>query len=101
EEPIAFNESGFGWIITADQKNHAAIDVSEKFSGAKSLQINFDGVWTPLLSQTVVVDPGTTYRLPFAVRTKDLVTGGPPVILVDDAISNQLLGQSENLPTAT
>lgn len=104
EEPVAFADTGFGWIIAADQKNRAAIDVSEKFGGAKSLQINFDGAWapgSPLLSQTVVVDQGKSYRLSFAVRTKDLVTGGPPVILVNDANNNQLLGRSENLPTAT
>jgi hypothetical protein len=53
------------------------------------------------LSQTVVVEPGKTYRLSFAVRTKDLVTGGLPVILVIDANNNELLGQPENLPTAT
>jgi tetratricopeptide (TPR) repeat protein len=104
EDPVAFNDIGFGWIIAADQKNRAAIDVSEKTGGAKSLQINFDGAWaqgTSLLSQTVLVDPGKSYRLSFAVRTKDLVTGGPPVILVIDANDNQLLGRSENLPTAT
>jgi tetratricopeptide (TPR) repeat protein len=104
EEPFATNDAAFGWIIAADQKNRAAIDVAEKFGGAKSLQINFDGVWTPgtpLLSQTVVVDPNKTYRLSFAVKTKDLVTGGPPVILVIDANNNQILGRSENLPTAT
>ena len=104
EEPITVNDSGFGWIIAANQKRNAGIDVSEKFGGAKSLQINFDGVWTPgtpLLSQTVLADPGKTYRLSFAVRTRDLVTGGVPVILVNDANSNQLLGSSENLPTST
>jgi tetratricopeptide (TPR) repeat protein len=104
EDPIAFNDNTFGWIIAADQKNRVAIDVSEKFGGAKSLQINFDGAWspgTPLLSQLIVVDPSKTYRLSFAVRTKDLVTGGPPVVLVIDTNSNQILGRSENLPTAT
>ena len=104
EDPIATNDAGFGWIIAPDQKNHAAIDVAEKFGGGKSLQINFDGAQapgTPLLSQTIVVDPNKTYRLSFAVRTKDLVTGGPPVILVIDAVNNQVLGRSENLPTAT
>ena len=104
EDPVAFNDIGFGWIIAADQKSRAAIDVSEKFGGAKSLQINFDGAWalgTSLLSQTVLVDPSKSYRLSFAVRTKDLVTGGPPVILIIDANNNQLLGRSENLPTAT
>jgi hypothetical protein len=104
EDPITFNDTGFGWVIAADQKNRAAIDVSEKFGGARSLQINFDGpssIGAPLLSQTIVVDPAKTYRLSFAVRTKDLVTGGPPVILVIDTNNSQILGKSENLPTAT
>ncbi|HET6977627.1 MAG TPA: carbohydrate binding domain-containing protein [Pyrinomonadaceae bacterium] len=104
EEPIASNENTFGWIIAADQKSRAAIDISEKFDGAKSLQINLDGTWTPgtpLLSQTIPVDPNKIYRLSFAVKTKDLVTGGPPVLLVNDTDTNQVLGQSENLPTAT
>jgi hypothetical protein len=104
EEPIATNDAAFGWIIAADQKSRAAIDVSEKFGGAKSLQINLDGSWTPgttLLSQIVLVDSNKSYRLSFSVRTKDLVTGGPPVILVIDAVNNQILGRSENLPTAT
>jgi hypothetical protein len=104
EEPVTFNDNGFGWIIAPDEKNRAAIDVSEKLSGTKSLQINFDGTWapgTPLLSQTVVVDPGKSYRLSFAVRTKDLVTGGPPVLVVNDSNNNQLLGQSEGFPTPT
>jgi len=104
EEPFATNDAAFGWIIAADQKNRAAIDVSEKFGGTKSLQINLDGAWTPgtpLLSQTIVVDPNKPYRLSFAVKTKDLVTGGPAVILVIDANTNQIVGRSENLPTAT
>ena len=104
EDPLVLNESGFDWIVAPQQKNRLAIDVSEKSSGAKSLQINLDGSWTPgtpLLSQTFVVDPNTSYRLSFAVKTKDLVTGGPPLIVVNDATSNQLLGKSDNFPTAT
>jgi tetratricopeptide (TPR) repeat protein len=104
EEPLVFSDSGFGWIIAPEQRSRLAIDVTEKLSGAKSLQIKFDGAWTPgtpLLSQTVIVKSGNTYRLSFGVRTKDLVTGGPPVIIVSDATTSQLLGKSENLPTAT
>ena len=104
EDPLVLNESGFDWIVAPQQKNRLAIDVSEKSSGAKSLQINLDGAWTPgtpLLSQTFVVDPNTSYRLSFAVKTKDLVTGGPPLIVVNDATDNQLLGKSDNFPTAT
>jgi tetratricopeptide (TPR) repeat protein len=102
EEPIAFADTTFGWVISADIKSRVAIDVSEKFGGAKSLQINFDGALpnrTMLLSQTIVVDPGKSYRLSFAIKTKDLVTGGPPVILVSDDM--ELLGRPEILPTGT
>ena len=104
EDPLVLNDSGFDWIVAPQQKNRLAIDVSEKLSGAKSLQINLDGSWTPgtpLLSQTFIVSPNMSYRLSFAVKTKDLVTGGPPVIVVNDASNNQLLGKSENFPTAT
>lgn len=104
EDPLVLNDSGFGWIIAPQQKSHLAIDVSEKQHGTKSLQINLDGSWTPgttLLSQTFVVKPDSSYRLSFDVKTKDLVTGGPPVLVVNDASNNQLLAKSENFPTAT
>lgn len=104
EEALVFNDAGFDWIIAPQQRNHLAIDISEKFSGAKSLQINPDNSWSPgtsLLSQTFSVKPASTYRLSFAVKTKDLVTGGPPVIVINDATNNQLLAKSENFPTAT
>jgi tetratricopeptide (TPR) repeat protein len=104
EDPLLLNDVTFGWIVTPDQKHRFAVDVSEKLAGAKSLQVNFDGAWTPgtaLLSQTLVVDPSRTYRISFAVKTKDLVTGGPPIITARDASNNQLLGKSENVPTTT
>ena len=104
EEPLVLNDSGFGWIIAPQQKNRFSIAVSEKSRGAKSLQVNLDGSWTPgttLLSQTFIVRPARAYRLTFAVKTKDLVTGGPPLIVITDATTNQLLGKSENIPTAT
>ena len=105
EEPFVLNDTGFGWIVTPQQTRHRlAVDVSEELEGTKSLQISLDGDWTPstpLLSQTIIVEPERTYRVFFSVKTRDLVTGGPPVIIVSDATNNQLLGKSENLPTAT
>ena len=105
EDPFVLNDSGFGWIVSPHEtKNHLAVNLSEKLDGTKSLQISLDGVWTPetpLLSQTIIIEPETTYRLSFGVKTKDLISGGPPVITVSDATNNQLLGKSENFPTAT
>ena len=104
EDPFVLNDAGFGWIVAPEFKNRLAVDVSEKADGAKSLQITFGGNWAqgaPLLSQTIVVEPETTYRVSFAVRTKDLVTGGAPLLTISDATSNQLLGKSETFPSAT
>jgi Carbohydrate binding domain/Tetratricopeptide repeat len=104
EDPFVLNDVPFGWVVAPEQKRRLAVDVSDMVEGSKSLQINFDGNWapgTPLLSQTIIVEPEQTYRVSFAVKTKDLVTGGPPLITVRDATDNQSLGKSENFPTAT
>jgi len=104
EDALVLNDVTFGWIVAPDPKNRLAVDVSEKFEGAKSLQINLAGNWTPntpLLSQNIVVDAEQTYRVSFMVKTKDLVTGGPPVVTAKDVKNNQLLGKSENFPTST
>ena len=104
EDPFVLNDAGFDWIVPQQSRNRLAIDVSEKLEGTSSLRISLDGDWTPgtpLLSQTIIVQPQTTYRLLFSVKTKELITGGPPVMIVSDATNNQLLGKSENLPTAT
>ena len=106
EDQIVLSGATFGgWILSPEQtKNKLAIDMSEKSAGARSLQINFGGEWnpgTPLLSQTLIVEPGKTYRMSVSVKTQDLVTGGPPLITVNDAVNNQLLGKSENFPSGT
>ena len=102
---VLLNHSGFGGWILSPQKNSSRLarDVSERFEGTRSLQIKLDGDWTPstpLLSQTVLVEPSKTYRVSFSIKTEDLVTGGPPVFTVNDALNNQLLGKSENFPSA-
>jgi tetratricopeptide (TPR) repeat protein len=106
EDQLVLSEPGFGgWVGSTDRtKNRLAIDVSEKFAGAKSLQINLNGDWVPatsLLSQTVMVEPSTRYRIYFSVKTKDLVTGGPPLFTVSDASTKEQLGKSQNFPSAT
>jgi hypothetical protein len=81
-----------------------AVDVSEKVGGAKSLQIAFDGEWdagAPFLWQIIIVEPGQQYRLKFFVKTKNLVTGGPPRIVLTDATNNRILAKSDPFASAT
>jgi len=104
EEPLRLN-SALGWMVSRKQPNaKLAVDVSERFAGSRSLQVAFDGEWDvneSLLNQTVLVTPGQRYRLTFAVKTKDLVTGGLPRIVLFDAPGNQILGKSDAFPATS
>jgi tetratricopeptide (TPR) repeat protein len=105
EQPLTFKNVYFRWVIFERQAQAKfALDVAEKFSGGKSLQITFNGEWSPggsLLSQTIVAQPGQRYRLSFAVKTKDLVTGGAPRIVLTDATNDRILAKSDAFPQAT
>jgi tetratricopeptide (TPR) repeat protein len=102
EGPLSFESTGFGWQIPRQQSQvSAAIDLSEHQSGSKSLRLTFDGNSNPsisLASQTIIVKPEQRYRLNFAVKTKDLLTGGLPLFKVSDAVSDRLLGKSSDFP---
>ena len=105
EEPLLQNDTPFGWKVSSAQvKPKLAIDVSERANGKRSLQISFEGNWdasASLLSQTIVVQPGQRYRLSFAMQTKEVVTGGPPRIVLTDATNNQILAKSDAFPQTT
>jgi tetratricopeptide (TPR) repeat protein len=104
EEPLLLNNSPLAWRVSrAQPKATLAIDIAERVSGQRSLQISFNGEWddtSPLLDQTIVVEAGRHYRLKFFVKTKDLVTGGPPLIVLTDASNDQLLAKSDAFPSA-
>ena len=104
EDLKILSEPGFGgWFISHGQgKIRMSIDASEKFVGTRSLQLTFDGEWnpgTPLISQSILVSPNTIYSVSFSLKTKDLATGGPLLLTVNDAVSGELLGNSDHFPS--
>lgn len=102
EEPVLLNGSMSGWTVPRGRTNpKLAVDVSEKLSGQRSLQVSFEGEGDAELSQTIVVRRGASYHLGFAVKTKDLVTGGPPRIVLTDGTNNQILAKSDAFPSST
>ena len=105
EEPVLVNSSPIGWVVSHSQtRPMLTLNVSEKAGGQRSLQVSFGGEWdasAPTLSQNVVVQSGQRYRLNFAVKTNELVTGGPPRIQVTDTTSHQILGKSDTFPRTT
>ena len=95
-------DSTFGWIVFGKSEAKIVRDESEKLSGRASLLLGLNGNWNApaeTITQTIVVEPERRYRISFGVKTKDVVTGGPPAIAVRDLASNQVLGQSEAFPT--
>jgi tetratricopeptide (TPR) repeat protein len=107
EGDIKLKEPGFGWRGTTDTTAAAiSLDQSEPKQGARSLHIEWSGNSNPgtqVITQTVLVEKDTSYRLSFAYRAKDVVSGGLPVLVISDASGKEgkVLAKSSTLPART
>lgn len=104
EDKISRNDPGFGWQVNWQVATvRITLDNGEDaHQGKRSLRFDWNGNSNPVsqvLTQIVVVEPNTRYRLKFAALTKDIVSGGLPVIVVSDQSSQEyrMLGQSSVL----
>jgi len=105
EEETDLHEPGFGWrIAERTQGFRLSLDKAGPRQGRASLRVDFDGdsdPASPVISQLVLVEPQTQYRFSVSVRTESIISGGLPRLVIVDASSYNLLGQSEELPNAT
>lgn len=94
----------FHWNITSRSQAQIGIDAEEPHGGRGSLRLAFT-VSNKLedipVSQTVVVEPNSQYRLECYVRTRALNSGSTPQIVILDATDKSTLVQSQPLPTGT
>jgi carbohydrate binding protein with CBM4/9 domain/tetratricopeptide repeat protein len=101
EGPLTLKETGFGWRVPGELKGVSlSLDTTDRHSGGKSLRIVFEGdsnPSSPVLSQLVLIEPSARYRVSFAARPKDIVSGGPPIAVILDASNQKRLGQSTPL----
>ncbi|MGB7201882.1 MAG: tetratricopeptide repeat protein [Pyrinomonadaceae bacterium] len=101
EKIDARDESGFGWQI--DQTTSAisvALDEKEFHSGSRAVRIKFAGnveLNRRLISQLTYVRPHQRYELKFFFSSPELISAGLPVIVVNDAVSDKLLGRSNEI----
>jgi hypothetical protein len=93
--------NAFEWQFTSVPQARISIDGRIFHAGSHSLRVVFNAasnlVFTNI-SQVLVVEPSTQYRLECYVRTEDLKTAGAPVIEVAEAADGQLLGSSASAP---
>jgi tetratricopeptide (TPR) repeat protein len=99
------DDSLFGWKITrSDARFDASVDPSVRHEGGRSLKLSFRSYTKPELYniyQTVVVEPGTSYRLSFWVRTENLKSSGPPLLEVLNANDDKMLASTRSYSTGT
>ena len=106
EGPLSLDEAGFGWRAAQGEAGLTlSLDANQPHSGLRSLRADFSGISNPgahIVSQLVMVDRATHYQLNFAVRTRDVVSGGPPLITVSEPTGQrQQLARSASLPQGT
>ena len=98
-------DSRFNWQVARnDPKLDVAIDQKVKREGSRSLRVSFKNFVKPELyniTQTIVTEPNTNYRLKFWVRTENLKSAGPPVLEVINANDDTLLARSLGFPTGS
>jgi hypothetical protein len=98
EAPLSFDEGGFNWRIPRRlPATTVSLDSSQPHTGTKNLRIEFAGESNPgtdLVAQLVLVEPARHYKINFATRSQEIVSGGLPIITVKDAGDNKRLGQS-------
>jgi hypothetical protein len=105
EGELNLNELGFGWRVQSRAGVRMSQDTTKPREGARSLRIEFSGdssPGAPLISQLVVLEPETKYRLTFASRSREIVSGALPLIVVYEAArEGARLGQSAPVPQGT
>jgi tetratricopeptide (TPR) repeat protein len=105
EQESNLDKPGFDW--RQDNKADSlslSLDPNQTKEGHTSLRIDFDGdsnPGVPVISQLILVAPRTRYQLPFAARSEGLVSGGMPYLVVVNATSNNVLGQTGLFPKET
>jgi hypothetical protein len=93
----------FHWLTDSHSHAQITIDSLRPHSGQNSLRIVFKSpskLEKIPLSQTVIVEPDTQYRLQFFARTEGLVSASTPLLVVKD-LAGQTLASSPALPAGT
>lgn len=104
EDPLTIkDQSPFHWSFTSSGLAQISAD-TRAHSGNGSLRIvfkapnRFDSL---SLSQTVIVEPNTQYRLQFYQRTEKLLSAGTPGVSINDPRDNQALASSQPVASGT
>lgn len=104
EAPIpAAPELPFYWLIESRPQAQALIG-TQGHSGNRSLEIVFKApnkLDKIAVSQTIAVEPDTSYKIQFYERTEKLITAAPPFVTIGDEVHGGALAVSSPAPQGT
>jgi hypothetical protein len=101
EMPVGAASNPFGWRLAPVAQAQIALDKRHRHAGERSLRVTFNasGVFNfDNISQLVVVEPSTQYRLECYVRTEELKSAGAPLIEIVDSTDGSVLATSNAFP---
>ncbi len=90
---------GFDWHYEKQPSVDLTLDPSEPHDGSRSLLVAFDGpgVSDAGIRQFIAVEPSTPYEFLAYYKTKDLEGAGAPHLTVEDAYTQAILWDSDEL----
>jgi hypothetical protein len=92
EYELIVDDPGFGWQFQQSQRTiSASLDTSYPRAGVRSLRLDWQGYSdpsTPVFGQLFLVKPKSHYRLTFAARSQNLVSGSLPFVTVVECNGN-------------
>jgi tetratricopeptide (TPR) repeat protein len=103
EKPVPQSDTKpFRWVIGSPAQAQITIDPRGRSQG--SLRIVFKAstrLESIPVSQTIVVEPETQYRIQFYQRTEGLITASTPAVVISDSVDKTQLVSSPPTPTGT
>jgi hypothetical protein len=101
-QPIMQNDPGFGWQLPKVSGASVLIDPSGPAPGTRGIRVDYSGdvsPGAPVIYQLLLLEANTHYVLRFMAKTENLVSGGPPLVIVQgaDTDSPKTLGESKPL----
>ena len=104
EKPVLVSDATpFHWIINNRPQTQITID-PRGHAGEGSLRIIFKApskLESIPISQTIIVEPETQYRIQFYQRTEGLISASTPAVTISDSVDKAELASSPPIVTGT
>jgi hypothetical protein len=105
EMPIALSDpKPFHWVINSRPQLQIGVDAARAHGGRDSLRIVFKSpgkLESIPITQIVIVEPDTQYKLQFYQRTDALISASNPIVVVSDVSGHDKLTSSAPSPSGT